>query len=85
MIEALDPSPGETILELAGGTGETGFAAAAALGDTGRLISTGFAPKMVAAARGESQRLGLDNVEHRELDAERMEHEDGRVDGVLCR
>ena len=85
MIEALDPLPGETILELAGGTGETGFVAAAALGDTGRLISTDFAPKMVAAARAESQRLGLGNVDHRELDAERMELESDSVDGVLCR
>lgn len=85
MVEALAPLPGQTILELAAGTGETGFAAAAALGDEGRLISTDFAPKMVEAARAESRRLGLGNVEHRELDAERMDLEDDSVDGVLCR
>jgi SAM-dependent methyltransferase len=85
LVEALDPQPGETILELAAGTGETGFAAAAALGDDGRLISTDFAPNMVEAARAESQRLGLRNVEHRQLDAENMELEDDSVDGVLCR
>jgi ubiquinone/menaquinone biosynthesis C-methylase UbiE len=85
MVEALAPQPGQRILELASGTGETGFAAAAALGDEGRLISTDFAPNMVEAARAESQRLGLGNVEHRELDAERMDLEDDSVDGVLCR
>jgi ubiquinone/menaquinone biosynthesis C-methylase UbiE len=85
MIEALAPRPGEMILELASGTGETGFAAAAALGDTGRLLSTDFAPNMVAAARAESRRLGVRNVEHRELDAEHMDLETGSVDGVLCR
>ena len=85
MIAALDPQPGQTILELAAGTGETGFAAAAAIGDEGRLISTDFAPEMVAAARRESERLGLDNVEHREMDAERIDLDDDSVDGVLCR
>jgi ubiquinone/menaquinone biosynthesis C-methylase UbiE len=85
MVEALDPRPGQTILELAAGTGETGFAAAAALGEDGRLISTDFAPRMVEVGRAESQRLGLRNVEHRVLDAERMDLEDDSADGVLCR
>jgi ubiquinone/menaquinone biosynthesis C-methylase UbiE len=85
MVEALDPQPGQTILELAAGPGDTGFAAAASLGEEGRVISTDFAPKMVESARGESERLGLRNVEHRVLDAERMDLEDDSVDGVLCR
>jgi ubiquinone/menaquinone biosynthesis C-methylase UbiE len=40
---------------------------------------------MVAAARRESERLGLANVEHREMDAERIDLADSSVDGVLCR
>ena len=40
---------------------------------------------MVAAAWRESERLGLANVEHREMDAERMDLDDDSVDGVLCR
>ena len=85
MLKALGPEPGQTILELAAGTGETGFAAARAIGPDGRLISTDFAPEMVAAARRASERLGLANVEHREMDAERMDLDDDSVDGVLCR
>jgi ubiquinone/menaquinone biosynthesis C-methylase UbiE len=85
MLEALAPEPGQTILELAAGTGETGFAAARLIGPEGRLICTDFAPEMVAAAQRESARLGLSNVEHRELDAERMDLDDNSVDGVLCR
>ena len=49
------------------------------------MISTDFAPEMVAAARRESERLGLANVDHREMDAERMDLADSSVDGVLCR
>ena len=82
MVERLDPQPGETILELAAGTGETGFAVAERLGDDGRLIMTDFAPGMVEAARRRGEELGLSNVEYRVLDAERMDLDDDSVDGV---
>jgi ubiquinone/menaquinone biosynthesis C-methylase UbiE len=85
MLNALDPKPGQTILELAAGIGETGFLAAARVGKEGKLISTDFAPRMVEAAQAESARLGLTNVEHRQLDAEEMDLPDKSVDGVLCR
>lgn len=85
MLDALRPGPGQTILELAAGTGETGFAAAGSIEPDGRLICTDFAPEMVSAAGRESQRLGLANVEHRVMDAERMDLDDDSVDGVLCR
>ena len=85
LVDALDPKPGQTILELAAGTGETGFLAAARIGDSGKLISTDFAPKMVEAAGAESERLGLGNVEPRVLDAEAMDLPDDSVDAVLCR
>jgi SAM-dependent methyltransferase len=85
MIEALSPEPGDTVLELACGTGDTGFAAAQAVGADGRVIQTDFAPAMVDAARGEAERLGLELGEQRVLDAERMERAAASVDGVLCR
>ena len=85
LVDALDPQPGQTILELAAGTGETGYLAAARIGPEGKLISTDFAPNMVEAARAGSDRLGLENVEHRQLDAEEMDLPDDSVDGVLCR
>lgn len=85
MVEALDPQPGETVLELAAGVGDTGFAAASRLGAEGRLITTDFSEAMVDAARRRAEELGVSNAEFRTLDAERMEVEDGSVDGVLCR
>jgi SAM-dependent methyltransferase len=85
MVERLDPQPGDTVLDLAAGTGDTGFLAAARIGDDGRLISTDFASAMVDAARGVSTQSGLENVEHRVMDAERMDLDDSSIDGVLCR
>ena len=85
MVQALDPQPGDTVLELAAGPGGTGFAAAAILGDPGRLISSDFSSEMVEVARRRSAELGLANVEQRVMDAEEMSLEDDSVDGVLCR
>ena len=85
MVRALDPQPGDTVLELAAGPGGTGFAAAAILGEQGRLISSDFSSEMVEVARRRSAELGLANVEHRVIDAEQISLEEDSVDGVLCR
>ena len=84
LIRALGPEPGETVLELGAGTGETGFAAAAILGDNGRLISTDFSPDMVEVARRRGTELALGNVDYRVIDAEHIELDSRSVDGALC-
>jgi SAM-dependent methyltransferase len=85
LLRELAPEAGETILELAAGPGDTGFAAAGLVGERGRLISTDFSPAMVEVARRRAAELGVTNVEHRTIDAERIELGDDSVDGVLCR
>lgn len=85
MLGELAPAPGDTVLELAAATGDTGFEAAAIAGDRGVLISSDFSPAMVAVARRRGAELGLANVEHRVIDAERIGLGDESVDGVLCR
>jgi SAM-dependent methyltransferase len=85
LVAKLDPQPGQTILEVAAGVGDTGFAAAQELADDGKLISTDFSPKMVEASRKRGAELGLNNLEHRVMDAENMDLGDDSVDGVLCR
>ena len=85
LVEALDPKEGETVLELAAGVGDTGFAAAGRLGESGKLISTDFAQHMVDAAQRRADEVGVSNAEFRTMDAERMDLADESVDGVLCR
>jgi SAM-dependent methyltransferase len=85
MIRRLAPQPGDTVLELAAGMGDTGLMAARLMGGSGRVIITDFAPEMVAGARQRAQELGAENAEFRVLDAERMDLETDSVDGVLCR
>jgi SAM-dependent methyltransferase len=85
MIEAIDPQPGHTILELAAGPGETGFLAAELVRPGGRLISTDFAAPMLDVARARAEEMGLHNVDFRRLDAESMDLDTASVDRVLCR
>jgi SAM-dependent methyltransferase len=85
LVTALDPQPGETILELAAGAGDTGFAAAPLLGSNGLLISTDVAADMVATARARGQELGLTNVDYRVVDAQAIDLPDDSVDGIVCR
>jgi ubiquinone/menaquinone biosynthesis C-methylase UbiE len=85
MLEELAPARGDTILELAAGTGVVGFAAASLVGPEGRVIVTDFSMAMVDAAERHAKKLGLANVECRVLDAERLDLPAEYVDGILCR
>jgi SAM-dependent methyltransferase len=85
LIEAIDPQPGHTVLELAAGPGETGFLAAELVRPGGRLISTDFAAPMLDVARARAADLGLQNVDFRRLDAESMDLDTASMDRVLCR
>jgi ubiquinone/menaquinone biosynthesis C-methylase UbiE len=85
IIEQLAPRPADTVLELAAGAGDTGFEAAAIVGERGRLISTDFSPAMVDVAQRRGTELGIRNVQHRVMDAERIELDTDSVDRVLCR
>jgi SAM-dependent methyltransferase len=84
-VNAIDPKPGERVLELAAGPGETGLIAAQRLGPEGRLLSTDQAPQMVEIARRRAAELGLENVDFDVTDAQRMELEPESFDAVLCR
>lgn len=85
MLELLAPEPGQTILELAGGTGVVGFTASPLVGPSGRVIVSDFSEAMVEAAARHADEIGLENVECRVLDAERLDLPDDAIDGALCR
>lgn len=85
LVELLDPEPGERVLELAAGPGDTGFLVAARLGSNGRLLSSDFAAEMVAAARRRAAELGLTNVDFRTLDGQALDLPAASFDAVVCR
>jgi ubiquinone/menaquinone biosynthesis C-methylase UbiE len=85
LAQAVEPRPGQTVLELAAGTGDLGFAIAERVGPDGRVISSDFSPDMVEVARRQGEARGATNVDYRVVDAESMELDDDSVDAVVCR
>jgi len=85
LVDQLDPRPGQTVLELTSGPGETGFLVAERLGPDGRLVSTDLVPAMVEVARRGAADRGLRNVEFQVIDAQDIDLPDASVDGVLSR
>ncbi len=86
MIDALDPQPGQNLLELAAGTGDTGLLAAELIAPTGELICSDFSPQMLAAARRRAEELGVTNVRFKQIDADTsIDVPAASQNGVLCR
>ena len=86
MVEALRPQPGDTLLELAAGPGDTGFLAAELIEPGGTLICSDFVPEMLSVAQERAEALGLRNVRFKQIDAETsIDVEAASIDGVLCR
>jgi len=84
LIAQLAPQPGETVLELGAGPGDTGFAVAPLLGERGRLISSDFSAGMLELARRRGAELGIENADYRVIDAEKIDLATDTVDCVLC-
>ena len=86
LIDSLDPQPGDTLLELAAGTGDTGLLAAELVAPTGEVILSDFSAEMLATARSRADELGVANVRFKQIDAETsIDVPAASVDGVMCR
>jgi SAM-dependent methyltransferase len=86
LVEAIAPQPGQTILDLAAGVGDTGFLAAELLEPGGTLISSDFAPEMLAAAQRRAESKRITNVRFRQMDMNvGLDQPAASLDGVLCR
>jgi SAM-dependent methyltransferase len=85
LIEAAFPQPGQRVLELAAGLGETGMLAAELVAPIGGAIISDQAEAMLAGARARAAKLGLSNIEFQVLNAEWIDLPVASVDIVLCR
>jgi SAM-dependent methyltransferase len=85
MVHAIDPHPGQRVLELAAGLGETGLLAAELVAPTGGVILSDQAEAMLEGARERAVELALTNVEFQVWNAEWIDLPVASVDAVLCR
>jgi ubiquinone/menaquinone biosynthesis C-methylase UbiE len=85
MVQAISPQPGERVLELAAGLGETGMLAAELVAPMGGVVISDQAEAMLEGARARALALGLSNIEFQVLNAEWIDLPLASVDAVLCR
>lgn len=85
MIEHLQLQPGQTVLELAAGPGDTGFLAAEQIAPGGTLISSDANQAMLDLARRRAEAQGVTNVEFKQLELEWLDLPTAAVDAILCR
>jgi SAM-dependent methyltransferase len=85
MIDAVALEPGDRLLELAAGVGDTGLIAAERLRPAGTLVSSDATEGMLEAARARAHELGVENVEFKRLELEWIDLPTASVDAVLCR
>lgn len=85
MLAHAKPLPGERVLELAAGPGDTGFMAARLIEQGGTLISSDASAGMLDVARERAEEQGIGNVEFKQLQLEWIDLPTASVDVVLCR
>jgi len=85
LIKEADLMEGETVLDVAGGSGEPSLTIAETVGPTGSVTYTDAVAEMVTAAESEAQRRGLTNVRFRQCAADALPFEKNSFDAAICR
>ena len=76
---------GDSVLDVAGGSGEPSLTIAETVGPTGSVTYTDAVAEMVVAAESEAQRRGLNNIVFRRCAADSLPFESESFDVVVCR
>jgi ubiquinone/menaquinone biosynthesis C-methylase UbiE len=76
---------GQSVLDIACGSGEPSLTIAETVGPTGSVTCTDVVAEMVAAAEIEAQRRGLSNLKFRQCPADALPFESKSFDVVVCR
>jgi arsenite methyltransferase len=74
---------GDTVLDLGSGAGNDAFVARRVVGEKGKVIGVDFSEAMLEKARHNADKLGVNNVEFRLGDIEKLPIGGNRIDVVL--
>lgn len=85
MVELAAIGPGAQVLDVASGLGEPAVAAAQRAGPSGHVLATDLSAEMLGYGRKRAQKLGLDNIEFQQMDAQALDVPAAAFDAVLCR
>lgn len=76
---------GDSVLDVAGGSGEPSLTIAETVGPAGTVTFTDAVAEMVTAAQSEAQRRGLKNITFRPCTADALPFANESFDAVVCR
>lgn len=85
MLDAARIQPGQRILDVAAGAGEPAVSAAERVGPGGYVLATDISEGIVELAHQVARERGLEQVETRAMDGEKLDLPDASFDAVLCR
>lgn len=83
-VDVLELEPGDTVLEVACGSGRNFPYLQEAIGPQGSLVGVDYSREMLATARKLCRRRGWNNVELLQRNAADLQLPDASFDGVLC-
>jgi ubiquinone/menaquinone biosynthesis C-methylase UbiE len=84
LMEMAALQPGETVLDIACGTGLVTFRAADAVGPAGAVTGTDISDGMIEQCTRAARERGIRHVEFRRMAAEQTEFPDASFDAALC-
>jgi ubiquinone/menaquinone biosynthesis C-methylase UbiE len=84
LLEMAALGPGESVLDIACGTGLVTLRAAGAVGPSGIVVGTDISDAMVESCRRAARERRLANARFERMEAESLQLADGCFDAVLC-
>ena len=85
MLDLARIQPGQRILDVAAGAGEPAVSAAERVGPGGYVLATDISEGIVELALQVARERGLNQIESRAMDGEKLDLPDASFDAVLCR
>jgi ubiquinone/menaquinone biosynthesis C-methylase UbiE len=85
LIEAAHIGPGQSVLDIGGGSGEPSLTIAPIVGELGSVTYTDPAAGMVKAARNEAERRGLGNIHFQQCPAAQLPFPDNSFEVAVSR
>jgi len=84
-LRAVGARPGQTIVDVACGSGLPALALAERVGASGNIVAVDVSPRMLTATRRKAAAAGLGNIETRETAAAAIGGPDAAFDAVTCK
>jgi SAM-dependent methyltransferase len=82
--DRLGLQPGQTVLDVACGSGSSALPAAERVGPQGRVVAVDLAPMMLEIARHKAHERGLQNIQFHQADMTELDYPEGQFDAVVC-